>query len=290
MLQMHFGISQDTLVIYYDSSWEETTSGRFEYYRKAFKNAEKKWEVMDFFRNGNIQMTGVYKDKKMSKEDGTFTFYYLDGGKRDEFVYESGEKNGPYRAWHENGQIKQAGSYYQDLEEGEWVSYFEDGGLDSRGIYKGGAKEGTWIWYYENGQKSAEVEYASGTMISESYWNEDGTPTNAEEANRMPHFIGGEEARLKYLNENIKYPLEARISGIQGRVFVTFIVERDGSVTNVRLLRGIGGGCDEEAIRVIKNMPEWVPGTERGKPVRVQYNMPILFHLNKVTKRGQRRQ
>ncbi len=96
----------------------------------------------------------------------------------------------------------------------------------------------------------------------------------------MPSFPGGEEARIKYLNDNIKYPQMARESGIQGRVFVTFVVERDGSVTDVKVLRGIGGGCDEEAVRVIQNMPKWIPGKQRGKPVRVQFNMPILFKLN----------
>ncbi len=96
----------------------------------------------------------------------------------------------------------------------------------------------------------------------------------------MPGFPGGESARIKYLNENIKYPQMARESGIQGRVFVTFVVEKDGKVTDVRVLRGIGGGCDEEAVRVIKNMPNWNAGKQRGKPVRVQFNMPILFKLN----------
>ncbi len=96
----------------------------------------------------------------------------------------------------------------------------------------------------------------------------------------MPSFPGGDAARIKYLNENIKYPQMARESGIQGRVFVTFVVEKDGSVTDVKVLRGIGGGCDEEAVRVIKNMPKWIPGKQRGKPVRVQFNMPILFKLN----------
>jgi protein TonB len=96
----------------------------------------------------------------------------------------------------------------------------------------------------------------------------------------MPAFPGGDEARIRYLNENIKYPQMARESGIQGRVFVTFVVEKDGNVTDVRVLRGIGGGCDEEAVRVIKNMPSWNPGKQRGKAVRVQFNMPILFKLN----------
>lgn len=94
-----------------------------------------------------------------------------------------------------------------------------------------------------------------------------------------PSFPGGEAARIKFLSENIRYPQMARESGIQGTVYVTFVVERDGSVTDVRVLRGIGGGCDEEAVRVIKAMPKWNPGKQRGRPVRVQFNMPIRFTL-----------
>ena len=95
----------------------------------------------------------------------------------------------------------------------------------------------------------------------------------------MPTFPGGDEARMRFLSENIRYPQMARESGIQGTVFVTFVVERDGSVTDVRVLRGIGGGCDEEALRVIRAMPRWNPGKQRGRPVRVQFNMPIRFTL-----------
>jgi periplasmic protein TonB len=94
-----------------------------------------------------------------------------------------------------------------------------------------------------------------------------------------PSFPGGEEARIRFLSENIRYPQMARESGIQGTVFVTFVVERDGSVTDVRVLRGIGGGCDEEAVRVIRAMPRWNAGQQRGRPVRVQFNMPIRFTL-----------
>lgn len=98
-------------------------------------------------------------------------------------------------------------------------------------------------------------------------------------AESMPEFIGGEEALYKYLLENVNYPQSAKESGIQGRVFVTFVVELDGSVTDVRVLRGIGGGCDEEAVRVVKNMPKWIPGKQKGKSVRVQYNLPLKFTL-----------
>lgn len=94
-----------------------------------------------------------------------------------------------------------------------------------------------------------------------------------------PSFPGGDEARIRFLTENIKYPQIARESSISGTVYVTFVVEKNGNVTDVRVLRGIGGGCDEEAVRVIKAMPNWSPGKQRGKPVRVQFNMPIKFTL-----------
>jgi protein TonB len=95
----------------------------------------------------------------------------------------------------------------------------------------------------------------------------------------QPQYPGGEETRIKFLQDNIKYPEEAKELGIQGKVFVTFVVETDGSITDVKVLRGIGGGCDEEAIRVVKSMPRWIPGKQRGVPVRVQFNLPIKFTL-----------
>ena len=95
----------------------------------------------------------------------------------------------------------------------------------------------------------------------------------------MPMFPGGEQAMLDYVSKNVVYPEEAINKGIAGRVFVGFIVEKDGSVSEVKVLRGIGGGCDEEAVRVVKSMPKWKPGKMKGKPVRVSYMMPIIFKL-----------
>ena len=92
-------------------------------------------------------------------------------------------------------------------------------------------------------------------------------------------YPGGPEARMKYIRENIKYPELAKEEGIQGTVYLNFVVEKDGSITNVKVLRGIGGGCDEESIRVVKNMPKWKPAMQRGKPVRVYFNIPIKFTL-----------
>jgi periplasmic protein TonB len=95
----------------------------------------------------------------------------------------------------------------------------------------------------------------------------------------MPCFPGGEANVYKYLADNVAYPYQAREAGISGKVWVAFVVEKDGSITDVKVLRGIGGGCDEEAVRVVEAMPRWTPGKQRGIPVRVHFVLSIKFTL-----------
>jgi len=98
----------------------------------------------------------------------------------------------------------------------------------------------------------------------------------------QPSFEGGVDKMYQWLGENIKYPQEARESGISGTVVVTFVVEKDGSITNVEPLNKIGGGCEQEAVRVVKLMPKWRGGKQNNMPVRVQFNIPIKFSLNMI--------
>jgi len=93
----------------------------------------------------------------------------------------------------------------------------------------------------------------------------------------LPSFAGGDIAYIKFIQKNLIYPDKARRMGIEGRVFVQFIVEKDGSLTSIKVLKGIPGDCNEEAIRVLENSPKWVSGKQRGRPVRVQMVVPITF-------------
>ena len=96
----------------------------------------------------------------------------------------------------------------------------------------------------------------------------------------MPEFPGGQQALFKYLSENVKYPVIAQENGIQGRVICQFVVNKDGSIVYVEVVRSGGdASLDKEAIRVIKTMPKWKPGKQRGKPVRVKYTVPVNFKL-----------
>lgn len=96
----------------------------------------------------------------------------------------------------------------------------------------------------------------------------------------MPQYPGGQIAMLKYIMENIKYPKQIMEEGIQGRVTVRFIVEKDGSISDVKPILSVHPLLDKEAVRVVKSMPKWTPGKHNGKPVRVRFNLPVMFKLN----------
>lgn len=96
---------------------------------------------------------------------------------------------------------------------------------------------------------------------------------------RMPQFPGGASAMFEFLSNNINYPVEAEKKGIHGRVIVTFIVERDGSVSNPKVTKSAEEHLDNEALRVVRKMPKWIPGSQGGHPVRVKYTVPVTFRL-----------
>ena len=114
-----------------------------------------------------------------------------------------------------------------------------------------------------------DYEYEVGEVVA-----------NIQVVEYEPEFPGGMGALYAFLKENIRYPEAARKNKIEGKVYVTFTVEKDGSITHAQILHDIGGGCGEEAIRVVNSMPRWKPGTQRGKPVRTPFILPIQFKLD----------
>jgi len=88
-----------------------------------------------------------------------------------------------------------------------------------------------------------------------------------------------EKRLLEYIYRNIKYPRQARWNGVQGMVVISFVVEKDGSISETKILKDVRGGCGAESVRIVNSMPTWIPGTQRGKPVKVLFNLPILFKL-----------
>jgi len=135
------------------------------------------------------------------------------------------------------------------------------------------------------GQKNLKGDKNADVTIDEPVGNSDAKVTEEDpnkiftSVEQVPQFPGGLDAFGRYLGKNINYPAVAKENGTQGPVIVSFVCERDGSLTDIKVVRGIGDGCDEEAVRVIKKSPHWKPGIQNGRPVRVMYSVPISFSL-----------
>jgi periplasmic protein TonB len=128
-----------------------------------------------------------------------------------------------------------------------------------------------------------DVEITEETEIEEMVFEEAVVEEKVDElftiVEQYPSFKGGDQAFIKFVQKNMVYPEKARRMGIEGRVFVQFIVEKDGSLSDINIMKGIGGDCDQEAVRVMELSPPWLPGKQRGRPVRVQIVIPITFKI-----------
>jgi TonB family protein len=139
-------------------------------------------------------------------------------------------------------------------------------------------QQGRVRWVLRHTRSEFGDETIQGAVQEEDYQSPTDPYTIVEQ---MPEFPGGPEALKNYLAEQLKYPEVAKESYHQGVAYLTFVVELDGNLSGIKVIRGIGAGCDEEALRLVKGMPTWKPGKQNGDVVRVQYNLPIRFKLPK---------
>jgi protein TonB len=128
-----------------------------------------------------------------------------------------------------------------------------------------------------NDEEGGEVLKAQQVAIDEAPKEEETKVFDVVE--QMPSFPGGDAELMKFLSSHIKYPVVAEENGIQGRVIAQFVVERDGSISDVKVIKSVDPSLDKEAIRVLKSMPKWIPGKQNGAPVRVKYTVPVTFRL-----------
>lgn len=147
----------DTITVYYNFNWDEVEDKSYAvYYRKAYYDQNKVWQVRDYYLNGTIQMEGAHKSKKSNKKSGLFTYYYPDGTKQSQGLYKNDLKEGEWKQWHENGQQKSLGSYAGSLGTGEWKYWYDSGVLRAKGNFDSGKKHGTWSYWHKNGNLKTE--------------------------------------------------------------------------------------------------------------------------------------
>lgn len=250
--------SQDTIVTYYDSDWIEISNpDSASYYGKTYKNKENLWVALDFYKSGQLQMRGSYKTPQKEERHGLFEYFY------------------------ENGQLKSRGNTTDGNKEGGWTVWFEDGQIREEIVFKTDKRNGELYTYWRNGQMKRRDIFTNDEFVRGEVWDSLGTKDAYYPYMQMPKFKGGDERLFRYLATKTKYPPKARKNGIEGTVLMQFIVQKDGTISNVRVLEGVHELLDEEAIRVISSMPKWKAGMQDGETVEVSFGLPLRFVIPK---------
>ncbi len=185
--------------------------------------------------------------------------------------------------------VKRYSDYPELVYDGKCTDWYRNGKVCREARYKNGVLQGDESVYYPNGQLNRKIRWDHDTIVSGVFFNEDGSPKTEvfkEDLDydlpgiaEKPSFPGGEGAMMRFLAENLTYPLQAVENNIQGTVYVSFIVEANGEILRAVVLSRPNHLLDPEALRVVKAMPRWNPGAVNGLPVRVRYTLPIRFKL-----------
>jgi len=239
--------------------------------------------------------------------EGVITSYYKNGNKSKVESYEKGVRLGTSNYYYLNGQLQITLDYaarkslidqiqYGEINNYKVVNYFDSTGvqfvkdgngtvkmmkekegnvLDQEGTYLDGVKDGKWSGRIGNDR--FEELYSNGTFVSGIATYSDGSVHPYTNLGGPPNYMGGINSFLQYVGAVFTYPKDAIERGIGGRLSVSFIVEKDGTVSEVKTLNSLSRSIDAEAIRVVKRSPKWIPGTMHGIPVRVAYNLPLLL-------------
>jgi TonB family protein len=174
--------------------------------------------------------------------------------------------------------------YVEKINDGTYKAWYENGNLYKEIEYKEGKMNGHYISYWENGQIKREEFIGGDKLVEGKCFDYDGNEIKHTPMEQMPEFPGGEEKLMDFLSQNIEYPIVMRDEKVQGTVFVKFTVGKDGSLFNIRIFRSLHFAGDEEAIRVIKLMPNWKPAILEGEPVSSTCFLPITFKLTEKYK------
>ena len=232
------------------------------------------WETHD--NKGNLVEKGTYVS---GERNGKWIF--LIGETRIEGAYNKTKKVGEWNAYYQNRRKKRTCFYTDDgKKDSIYLAWYSDGTLSDSGAYDNGKKVGVWKYYFESGKISEYALHRYGEKDSIVYWNRAGeviTEQNIywEDAS----FPGGEMAMYEFVSRNVEYPREALENGIEGIVYVQFVVGIDGELSEINPIRSPDELLSKEAIRLVERMPPWLPAKIHTKVQRVKFTLPIHFRL-----------
>jgi TonB family protein len=289
-------------VVYFDSIWKETTKENHKFYRiiKDYYADKEFYKVFDYYKSGVLQMQGTSKTNNGNSREGEFIYYYENGNKKISENYSKSRISGKFFEWYENGNPKLEGEHIES-EKGlnsdikiyqYWNSKnkhlvidgngdFEENEEDRivRGKVKNGVKDGIWTGVNNKYKYKYTDVYKKGEFINGKSTDSSGVEReyNVLELRAVPK--RGIQDFYNYVGKSFTKTPEAIQNKITGKLIISFIIDKEGKIVEPKILKSLGYGLDEEAIRVINGYENWIPGQQRGVTVRVLYSIPITVTL-----------
>lgn len=289
---------------YFDKDWHEQPEKENAAYVRIYNDVNASlnvYEIRDQTIDGQLLSVTQSSSKEQVYRNGLTTWYNAAGKPIKAGYFENNQPAGRWMIFYNNGQRKMAYTYLDAVKDPlRTIPYQVDDSWDSTGneevangngvylerndssseviasgIIKNGLRDGRWEGF-SDGKKRYEEDYCEGVLVRGLRFDAE-HPVNYYELNVPPAFTGGEKALAKFLDKNLRYPTTAYDQRITGTVMVRFIVQEDGTLTDIGLSNGASRPLNEEAIRVVRSMPNWQAGTERGKRVPYDYTLPVDF-------------
>jgi len=287
-------------IIYLDSSWVESTEDNYKYIRivEEYYSEKKSYIIKEYYKSKVLKTIGASSDKDIIKRQGQFVYYYENGNKKSTVNYLDNKKTGKEFNWYENGNIQSEFEYYtnknnetnyklnnywndkkeQKIISGNGDMEYKDKFIEEAGRVKDGLRDGIWKGKSLKSKYSFSENHQNGKLVSgvsiDSLHIEH--PYTTIEQRPTPQ--KGIKSFYSYVAKSIIIPADAR--NVTGKIYMTFIVDRDGTLVDPKILKGVGYGIDESVLNVIKNSKKWNPGLKRGIPERAFYSLPITITKN----------
>ena len=290
----------------YNINFKPAASG-WRYYVVTEKKDDLWYREVYYVPEKSVAMMGSYKDKDCKMAEGKITWFYPNKNLKSTIIYKDGKEEGTALRFHENGMMSDSANYTNGYRQGVSLGWDAEGNqVDSsnfdgkgNGVVVQWHKNGTvslagriandttrinrWTHYHDNGKLMATEEYVNGKVIRCSCSDETGRQLDSSLCiEKEAHFSGEEAGWRKFLQRNLDPDVPVRNRAPEGTymVIVQFIVDKEGKINEVSVIKGISADCDKEASRVVSIMPSWKVGKQNGRPVKVKYVLPIRFKLD----------
>lgn len=259
--------------------------GEFNYYHfnghqsliKNYENNQLQGPYKAFFENGILQETGEYVNNSKS---GTWKTYYESGQLKSITIYNGNIAN--YSSFYENGNTNETGKLLSDQRTGTWKKYDNQKSLLSLGAFKGNVRQNRWVYYFDNGQISAQIDFVNGAITSQKYWLENGEIVKDGKVNYAPTYKNGQTSINQYFIDHCDLNY-LKNKGLKGKTYFSFIILPDGSITQVKLIKGIYSAVSIALVEKLKMMNGWTAGLLYNRRMPIEHVMAIdieIFNLD----------